>query len=253
MALKFFYDAENSATLSGTDYSSGDTTGTNTAATFSGTAAKSGSYGIESAASTATNILFNAASIWPSAATPSASAGSMGLWFQMTTGSMGNALAFGIRCSGSSTSDRIGFEGLTGAKASIVCGNATNVQRTSLAGALSAATWYFLVGRWDIANGKLAIEIYTDAGGSTTLVEAVEDTGLALSSTYLPASAFANLQTALHSASEADPMYSDHFLISDSYSAPLQNNAFITDYVNYSESATSWQQFYRRPNTLLRM
>jgi hypothetical protein len=119
------------------------------------------------------------------------------------------------------------------------CGNAANGHAlASSTAALSAGTWYFLVGRWDIPNNKMAIEIYTDAGGgSLSLVEAVEATGLALSTTYLPASAFANLQVGYHSSAESDPLYSDHFLISDVYGAPLQNNAFITDYANYSEGS----------------
>lgn len=255
MALKFFYGAENSATLSGADYSSGDTTGTNTAGTFDGGAAKTGSYGYSAAASTTTNVSFDASSIWPSAATPASSAGSMGFWHQATSGSPNNGIPFGMRCHGTTTPDAITFMGLTGGLLSLACLRQPNGKVTvDTTASLTAATWYFLVGRWDIANNKMTIEIYTDAGGgSTALVESVEGTGLAMSTTYLPSTAFQTFQVGLHNSAETDPMYSDHFLVSDAYDAPLQNNAFITDYANYSESTIPSFQYQSRLNPLLRM
>lgn len=258
MALKFFYDAENSTTLSGTDYSSGDTTGANTATTFAAGSAKTGSYGLSSAASTQTSLIYDASSIWPSAATPANSAGAMAFWMQSTTGSMNNGSAFGMRCTGASSADRIGFQGLTGAGVSLIVATATGPASTlcsTTAVTMSAATWYFVVGRWDIPTGKLGIAVYTDAGGSTLAeVETpVEVTGVALSTTYLPSTAFENLVLALHSSAETNPLYTDHFLVSDNYDAPLQNNAFITDYANYSESTIKAFQYRARANPLLRM
>lgn len=240
MALKFFYSAENSLTLSETDYSSGDTTGTNTGTTFSGGSAKTGVYGVESAASTLTNILFSATDIWPSAATPANSAGSFAFWLQVVSAVLGNGIIGGFRCSGTTTADRISVEGYTGNAIQITCGTTTggaSIKIPTVADTMPAGAWRFVVGRWDIPNGKLAIEVYSDAGGGTlTQVDAQEQTGLALSTTYLPATAFQNLRLADHSPSEDAPFYCDHFLISDLYSAPLQNNAFITAAANYSES-----------------
>jgi len=101
-----------------------------------------------------------------------------------------------------------------------------------------AGAWRFIIGRWDIAGNKLAIEVYSDAGnGTLTPVSVVETTSLGL---VAQSTAFVNMQLAMHPGSDAaDVYYFDHFLVSDVYDAPLQNNAFITDYLDYTESTTA--------------
>ena len=238
MALKFFWDAENSLTLSGTDYSSGDTTGTNTGTSFAAGAAKTGSYGVSCPITTTTNIAFTATNIWPSAGTPSASAGCVGFWAQPATGEFNNGQNL-FRCFGSTTGDKISIEGSLTNAVSINCESVSGggvLEVVSANNSNPAGAWRFIVGRWDIAGDKLAIEVYSDAGGGTlTPVSVVETTSLGL---VAQSTAFATLQFAMHPASDtADDNYYDHFLISDAYAAPLQSNAFITDYANYSESA----------------
>src|SRR6188474_1286468 len=109
MTIKFYWRAENSVNLDAThDYSAGDTSAaTNSSPSFSGTAAKYGSYGILIDSST-DRYDFNPASILSSSV--SGSAGAVGMWFQYPTAIPGTALSsiFYVR-GNASANDTIGI------------------------------------------------------------------------------------------------------------------------------------------------
>jgi hypothetical protein len=241
MSLRFFYDAENSNNLSGTDYSSGDTTGSNANTTFLGAAGKTGAYGLTQAANTAGSITFTATNITPNAAQPNISVGAMSCWFKWLTGSLANGSVVAMRTYGANTADRLAFEGISTGGMLFKCANGSTsaaVSANIAQGTLSAATWYYMIGRWDIPGGKLKIEMYTDAGNNSLSLVSANEISAALSTTYCISSAFTVINVGVHSSAEGDVFYTDHFMMADTYDAPLQENAFITNANNYSESVT---------------
>ena len=246
MALKFFWRCEGT-TLDGTDdyYGAGDNTATVTGAGFtvpSATAAKIGSNGILAPASITGNAAFTATNLWPSAGTPSGSAGSFAFWFKTVSAwTTTDAVVRGLRCIGSTNNDavRIQTEASANNRISLALqttGGGGTYELPVTSGTFAADTWYYVVGRWDYANDKAAINVYTDAGGSTLAdFASASDTGTDLNG-YIPATNFATLQCGAHSASQTQDVHSDHYIVSDNYDAPLQNMAFITSATQYSES-----------------
>lgn len=249
MAITFFWRCEGT-TLDGThDYSAGDTTATASNSTISATAARLGTNGVLSPGAFLSNMQFSPASIIANYDNPAALVGSVGFSVYFVTAVQGNQLTLGFRASGASTNDAIAVETATSAEMTLVIRDDTgNVSRiTTTAANMAAGTWYGVVARWDIANDKRAIEIYDAAGA---LIDSNEDLATDLS-TYVPDSNVATVVLAYKVASNANDVYFDTFVISDTYD---EVTAAMLDYTSYTQfTSIAWQQFYRRPNTLLRM
>lgn len=262
MALKFFWRCEGT-TLDATDdyYGSGDNTATVTGAGFtvpSATAAKIGSNGILAPASITGNAAFTATNLWPSASSPGASAGSFAFWFKVvSTWTTTDGLVLGLRCIGSTNNDAVRIQTDTvGNRISLALqttGGGGTYELPVTSGTFAADTWYYVVGRWDYANDKAAIEVYTDAGGSTLAAFASASDIVTNLNPYIPATNFATLQCGAHSATQTHEVHSDHYIVSDNYDAPLENMAFITSATQYSESPLQAFQYQSRLNPLLRM
>ena len=239
MALKFYWRGE-SATFGAEDYSAGDTTPTGSNLTYGTDGAKIGTNGLIGAASVSSNASFTATDILANTADVDTAVGSAGYWWKQETTLGGNGLVHGFRIYSNNTTKAFDVMTTTGGKLSLWCRNVVvEALQITVPTAISADTWYFVVVRWDVPNDKMKLEIYTDAGGSTTAlldeIEATSGVAAVVNSTDFGASAFTLLQWNVK-ASSSGRAFSDNMMLSDNYDAPLQNNAFITDYANYSES-----------------
>ena len=263
MALTFFWRCEGT-TLDGTDdYTLGDSTASliNSGA-IEAAAARVGTNGLTAPASAAGGGGFNLADngIFPGTlASPSDLVCSFAFSMKWDTAvASASGTSAGFKFQGTAANDYI--QVLTtnpGSNLTLGLRNATNglLSLTTTGSAITADNWFGVVCRLNFATDDRKIEIYNAAG---TLVDSAEDTSTDLAS-YVPADikTTAGMILGQHSGTHAQATYFDNFIISDAYDAPLQNNLTITSATEYSEeiSALTNQQpqFYRRPNTLLRM
>lgn len=246
MALKFYWGLEaNSTTLGASDYSAGDTVAdTHTGNTFGAAGAKLGSYGLIGASGSAANTGFNAETgILTASGQIGSAVGSCGYWWQAETVFPGNNLANGFRLYRTAVANGLRVMSVTGSKLRLLAQNPGAEQvEAAPAAALSTGTWYFLVPRWDVPNDKIKLEIYEDAGGSTLSLtdEAETTTGIqtVLNETDFggAGSAFEFIQFGVKSSGTASRIFTDNIIVCNTYDALIQNNAFITDYSQYSDS-----------------
>lgn len=243
MALKFYWRCE-SGTFAAQDYSSGDDTPGNSNQTYGTAGAKVGTNGLIAAASLAGSATFDPATILANSASIDTSVGSAGYWWKAETTFPANGLTHGLRIYGNVVASGLRVRSVTGSKLQLLANNPVPESATaSPAAALSAGTWYFIVVRWDIPGDKMALEIYEDAGGGTvsltTSAETTSGISTVINSTDIGVSTWTGLQWNVHDASNAQRTFTDNCFISDVYNAPLQSNAFITDYTTYTESTAT--------------
>lgn len=236
MALRFFWGLEaNSNTLGSNDYTVGSDSVASDGAgapTFSGTAAKVGSYGLLSSAGNGNKYFSTSSGTVPA----NRLVGSVGFWARWPSAFPTNGLAVGFRFISATAARRIEMQWLTGNQVKLRIGSTSggNADLDTSSLSLSTNAWYFFVFRWDQPNSKRAIEVYDS---SLSLVGSVSDTSTGF--TAPEDLVGANGLVFGNSSSSTATMHFDHLLISDVYDAPLQNNAFITAYGDYSESLLS--------------
>ena len=241
MALKFYWRCE-SATFAAQDYSAGDTTPTNSNQTYGTDGAKIGTNGLIGAVSVNGSSTFDPSAILANSADIDTSVGAVGYWWKAETTFPGNGLVNGFRTYVTSTTRKMNVQSVTGSKLKFIVGNPVpESAEAAPATALSANLWYFIVARWDVPGDKIALEIYTDAGGSSlTLVDSAETTSgisAVVNSTDMGAATWGFLQFNVRADAWAQRGFTDNVILCDTYSAPIQNNAFITDYASYSEGS----------------
>lgn len=249
MSNNLFWRCETETLDATHDHTLGDTiAAAGTGGSLSATAARVGTNGILSAASQVGGYTLDAAGIWPSAATPGSSAGSAAYSFQYPTAVPGSGLVNGLRAQGTTTTNQIGVETSGTANLRLKIGNATtNIQLATTSAALTFGAWYGVVIRWDLANDKRCIEVYSAAGA---LIEKVEDVATDLNA-YIPAEALANIKLGIKGSNWANDIWFDNFMVDDDYDAPLQEKLTITSYTEYA--AISYVQYRTMVNPLLRM
>lgn len=244
MALTFFWRCEGT-TLDGThDYSAGDTTATATGAvTIDAAGAKLGSNGIVTVNAT-DYYTFDSASI------ADIDQGAIGFWIQWKTAKPAAGLVTGFSIRDAAT----GFQALqlqtsgTDELRFQIRNSGGTLNLITGAANLAIDTWYFVICRWHLSSDKRAIEVYNSAGA---LVDSNEDLATDLS-TYVP-SAVDSIQLGNRS-SDTNPMWMDSVMIGSTYAEPLEDYLAYTSYTQTNSDLIDQQvQFYRAPNTLLRM
>ena len=244
MAITFFWRCEGE-TLDGThDYSAGDTTATATGAvTIDAAGAKLGSNGI---------VTTNAADYYSfdSASIAAIDQGCFGCWIQWKTAYPAAGLVTGV----SIRDDATGFQALqlqtsgTDELRFQIRSGANILNYLTTAATLAINNWYFVICRWHLSQDKRAIAVYNSAGA---VIQALEDTSTDLS-TYIPTSV--DTIRIGNPSSDVNPMWMDSVMIGSIYSDPLEDYLAYTSYTQTTSDLIDQQpQFYKRPNTLLRM
>ena len=243
MALTFFWRCETE-TLDGThDYSAGDTTASgNASVALSGTAAKVGSNG----------ILVNAASkrySFDPASIITPAGGCFGHWFNIQSSLTTGGQCF--YCRGTNSNDHVALETVSnGQRVLLKLRHSTNGAVTlstssgTVTSEMSTGSWYFIVGRWDIASDYRRIEVYDS---TLTLIQHHTDTGTDLSS-YQPVDFIAGGlrfgdATGWGGSTTA---YIDNIFIASNYDEAIESKANITSYTEYAGSTVAPKaSFYR--------
>ena len=242
MALKFYWRCE-SGTFAAQDYSAGDSTPSTSNQTYGTAGAKIGTNGLIAAVSVAGAATFDAGTIIANSSDVDTSVGAAGYWWKCETAWPPNGLVHGFRLYHTLTSKGLRVQSVTGSKLRFrATDNVTSVDAAPTA-TLSVGTWYFVIVRWDIPNDKIKMELYTDGGGGTLTpvtngsAEITSGVNAIISAANLGGSTWTSVQWNVHDASYGDRSFSDNAMYCDTYTAKVESNAFITDYVNYSEGS----------------
>jgi len=223
--LTLFWRCE-SETLDGThDYSAGDTTWSVQAGTptLEAGAARVGSNGFNFDA--VDMYLLDLANIYDR------DIGSFGLWLKFTTASTGEFLVFRSNLGASTGSQAYRYDGLDIQMITNENGGAARSSFFATTGNTytPVSDWYFVVGRWDWGGSRRKIEIYNN---SMTLIDsAFSDEPYHRVGVGTEGHIFA---IRLGSYGGASAGYIDNFFISQNYDEPIQDNALITSYTEYS-------------------
>lgn len=249
MAITFFWRCEGT-TFDGThDYSAGDSTPTSLGSpSIASAAAKVGSNGISGPVSATSHYAFAAAGIL-------GMVGSVGWWFHNVAAIPASPSVFGFQVVGTDTTDLISV--LVSGTYEIQFRNAkagTTSNLVSTAANLAADTWYGVIIRWDFttpSSSSKKLEVYDSAGSLISGLPS-ELTGANLT-TSVPAD-LVSIQCGRHSSGSAVVQYADNFVIGSAYADVTPTMLGYSTYVDFSPVlAVMLPQFYRRPNTLLRM
>jgi hypothetical protein len=249
MAITFFWRCEGTTFDATHDYSAGDSTPTSLGTpSIAAGAAKVGSNGISCPVSVTSHYAFDAASIV-------GMVGSAGFWYQAVSANPA-AGTLGFQVAGTDTANLMNV--LANGTDEIQFRNALsgsgNNNLTSTAANLAPDTWYGIIIRWDFttpSSSSKKLEVYDSAGSLLSGLPA-ELTGTDLSAS-VPAE-LATLQCGRHSSTSAVVQYSDNFIIGSGYNDVTAAMLAYDSYTDFSSVlAGLLPQFYRRPNTLLRM
>ena len=202
------------------DYSAGDTSASATGGgAISATGALAGSNGISTV---------DGNDFWDldSATIYSGTAGSMGFLFRFPSVWPSSGDVFGPQLRNSSAGNNtISFRGDSTNRFELRIGQSGgSTLDYNLTGSYSTATTYFAVGRWDIANDKRAIEVYSVSAGACSLLESREDTTTDLAG----ASPTSLNQIRTGATTYAGVVYVDNVFVSTEYDEPLQDYCGIT-------------------------
>ncbi len=237
MPLTFFHNCENNANIaSPPNYSAGDTTGSLiNSGTFVSGQGRSGGYSLRAPATFNGGLSFaTPGGIWPgSLSTPTNGVGSMGFSVRCATSMpvAGVGTLCAMRFKGTAVNDVIGFSyaasGSPDEIGIIVRNGSGSVSVVTTGANMAAGNYYGVVGRFDIPNDLLTIEVYNAAG--TLLDEATSTADLGA---YCPADIdqFAVGQKQTTHAYDVDY---DNFMVASEYDAPLQSYLAIEDYRDY--------------------
>lgn len=225
----FVWRAEGSTLDATADFTVNDNSATLSNASIAAAAACNGSSGLQSNASAVGTADFTPTTIIDNSTTPTNSHGSAAFKLKFATAVPGANQAIGFRAKGTTNNDAISVQTLASQELALEIRHATNgaIQLATTAANLAADTCYWVVIRWDIPNDDRKIEVYNGSTGA--LIDSAQDLSTDLS-TFAPASMDTTLQLGIKSASNTNASYTDNFIISDSYSAPLQNFYNITSY-----------------------
>lgn len=234
MALTFFWRGENSLTLDGThDYSAGATTvSAAQSATFEATSPiKVGSYSLDYPTNTDYHYL-STTSIWDTGANYE---NSFGFWFYPTAWTAGDKI-FRFHES-AAPNDYVSVEhlGTSGTGNLRLSMNEQGIGQTNVDlndGDISLNAWYFVICRLDKGNTTARIELYDS---SMTQLDFAENA--AVTSSHMVTSINELFFGATDSG--ADPMFMDNIFIANTYAEPLEDNATITSYTNYSAGTSA--------------
>jgi hypothetical protein len=249
MAITFFWRCEGTTFDATHDYSAGDSTPTalGTPSIAAG-AAKVGSNGISCPVSDTSHYGFDAASIL-------GMVGSAGWWFKAVSANPASGSAYGFQTVGTDTTDLIAvFSSSTDEIQFRNANSGTNSNLTTSGATLVAGNWYGVIIRWDFttpSSSSKKLEVYDSAGSLISGLPA-ELTGADLT-TSVPAD-LVSIQCGRHSSGSAVVQYADNFVIGSAYADVTPAMLGYSTYVDFSPVlALMLPQFYRRPNTLLRM
>lgn len=246
MTVQFFWRCEGTTLDATHDYSAGDTTASATGAvSISATAALVGSNGILTVDG---NDFYD----FDATGINDGTVGAIGFLFRFPSAWPSSGDVFGVSLRNSSSGNNtIQFRGDSTNRFELRIGQAGgSTLDYNLIGGLSTATTYLAVGRFDIANDKRAVEVYS-VSGSVSLIEAREDT-----STDLSGAAPSGInQIRIGATTYAGVVYIDSVMIADAYDEPLADYALYTSYTQFTPSggALVLPTYYQRPNTLLRL
>ncbi len=230
-ATTFYWGMEaNSTTLGSDDKSASDTTATGAGGvSFSGTAAKVGSFGLLT-----TNqqdyYIFSSTSLC------SLTEGTAAGWFNMRTAiASPNGTQMLWRCMdtvGSSSIDMT-IGSTDELRISITNNSGGTISLATSACNLAADTWYFFKVSWHIANDDRKVECYNSSG---SLIDSASDTSTDLASNA--PSAFTDLRWG-NSSANTNVTWTDNVFLSDTYDTPFENFKSITSYIPAYSSGPS--------------
>lgn len=249
MAITFFWRCEGTTFDATHDYSAGDSTPNSLGSpSIAAGAAKVGSNGISCPVSATSHYSFDATSIL-------GMVGSAGWWFQVVASLPAAPSAFGFQVVGTDTTDLISVLVLDPDEIQFRNANGgTTSNLVSTAANLVADAWYGVIIRWDFttpASSSKKLEVYDSAGSLISGLPA-ELTGADLT-TSVPAD-LVSIQCGRHSSGSAVVQYADNFIIGSGYNDVTAAMLAYDSYTDFSSVlAGMLPQFYRRPNTLLRM
>lgn len=233
MAIRFFWGCEDINLSAGVDYSAGDTSAAATGGpAISATGVKVGTNGIVTD-TFAEYYSFDCSGT--NLAQPAE--GACGFWVNFPTWPTATAANIGVALYGANASDYIVTEVATGGTIRVKSSrNGGTTATAEITTSLSAATWYFIVFRWDTANTLLKIEAYT--GTSTTPAFSATNSSAANCMPVALASG-TGVRIGNKTGTISTTTYYDNIFISDDYDEPLHlyGNRDITDIDSYTTSA----------------
>lgn len=237
MALTFFWRCEATALDSILDYSAGDRTGsTINGGILSTAAARVGSRGLERPASVAGGCNFTAVNIFPgNIAAPDDAVGAIAFSL-MYSGAVYQLTGSNIcQFRGIGTNDYLSFSTQPGGKFGFGMRKSAPLATMAVVSTLVLLpdVWYGIIGRFDIPNDKVRLEIYDAAG---TLLEGIDwlDGDLA---PYVPldiSNGTNGWRMGFFATSWTSPIYMDNGFVGNTYDEPIQNFFTIEDFTQYN-------------------
>lgn len=225
-AAGFFWRAE--ATTLTADDNSADTSATLTgSASISNTAEKVGTNGI---------LTVDANDFYTFTVTADdlcdEAQGEIAGWVQFKSAVPTNGNDLIVRCMNSGNSSEVslsmGSAGEIRLQLVTSAGTATNFVSTGC-GMSSTDVWYYVVGKWHIANDDRSLACYTDAGGGA-LTQVDLTTDLTTDLAALAPGAFDQVRVG-SIGGHTSPLWVDNVHVSTTYGTGLENFAFITSFV----------------------
>lgn len=237
MPLTFFHNCENNNNIvSPPNYSAGDTTGglINSGAFVSGQG-RSGGYSLRAPGTFNGGLLYGTpGGIWPgSLSSPSNGVGAIAMSMRCATSMpvAGVGTLLGMRFKGTAVNDVVGFtyaaSGSPDEIGMFVRNSSGSVSVVTTGANMAAGNYYGIVGRFDIPNDLLTIEVYNAAGTLLDAVTSTSDLGA-----YCPAD-IDSFSLGQKQTSHAYDVDFDNFMVASEYDAPLQSYLAIEDYRDY--------------------
>ena len=241
MALRFFWRCESTSLTAGVDYSIGDTSataaGTNSASiSLHADAAKLGTSGVWCDGSLQYYQFDTSSTLIGQTAE-----GAVGFWIRFPDSVPGGGYDYGATFIGASASDYIKVQTASSGNMRIsLSQNGGSIATISTTGAnMQADTWDFVVARWDHANTRARVEVYS--GTDTTPLGTGESAAVSAANSQAMAIALSTGFRVGNASSQTLDCHIDNVFVSDDYDEPLHlyGNRDITDVDSFTYTTTT--------------